>query len=60
MIEAIAARRFRLAGHLYETGAALTLPDNQFNDLASCGLVERAPAAPVAPKVALPATKARR
>lgn len=49
MIAARAVRRFRLAETLYEQGAPLSLPDNQFDDLASCKLVERAPTVPPAP-----------
>lgn len=54
MIKAHAARRFRLAGTTYAKGAALSLPENQFDDLASCGLVERAPVAPAAPVESAP------
>lgn len=55
MIEAIASRRFRLGGTLYEQGAPLSLPDNQFTDLAQCGLVERAK--PALKKIAAPGNK---
>lgn len=41
MINARAARRFRLAGKLYTKGDPVALPDNQFNDLAGAGLVVR-------------------
>lgn len=49
-MDGIALRRFSLAGKLYAQGDAVTLPDDQFSDLADSGLVEPAPVQP-APKV---------
>lgn len=43
MINARAARLFRLAGKTYAKGDPISLPENQFNDLAGVGLVKRAP-----------------
>lgn len=41
MINARAARRFRLAGKTYAKGDPISLHENQFADLAGVGLVER-------------------
>lgn len=39
MINARAARRFTLDGKTYQKDDPIPLPDNQFDDLASVGLV---------------------
>lgn len=49
-MDGIAARRFSLSGRTFEPGEAVTFPDNQFRDLAGCGLVENKPAAARVPK----------
>lgn len=46
MINARAARLFRLAGKTYAKGDRLELPEGQFSDLAGVGLVTRASAPP--------------
>lgn len=41
MINARAARRFRLAGKTYVKGDPISLPDNQFADFENAGMVSR-------------------
>lgn len=56
MINARAARFFRLAGKTYAKGDPIALPLSQFTDLAGVGLVERKAGTP--PRAVV--TKARR
>lgn len=48
MINARAARRFKLEGKTYAKGDHVSLPQNQFDDLAAVGRVERVTPPPMA------------
>lgn len=62
MINARAARFFRLAGKPYSKGDPIRLGDNQFADLENAGLVERSPEPPqtVIAKVAVATRRTKR
>lgn len=62
MINARAARFFRLAGRPYAKGDPISISDNQFADLESIGLVERSPEPPqtVIAKVAVATRRTKR
>ena len=50
MIDTIAKRRVNFNGTIYQKGATVPMPAQQFNDLQPTGLFARAPKPKAAPK----------